>query len=160
MHTRRAMEPLEQLISKSEIERLRSTYDSNVFLTANRRAFATAYPPLAVFAEAAGSLLSAETPIEPKVRELCLITLLAYRSPGLSLATHVYWGLMEGVTLQQVCHAASFAGCYGGLPQLATSLLAINRTLLVLKRLANESTVRGSEAVLTALAHEFAGVDV
>jgi len=153
------MEPLEDSISDAEVARLRAGYDKHVFLEANRKAFSTAYPPLGPWADAAGALLSADTPIEPKVRELCLISLLAYRAPGLSLATHVYWGLMEGASVRQICHAATFAGCYGGFPTLAASLLAIKRTLSTLKQLANEPSC-GSERVLPALALEFAQVNV
>jgi alkylhydroperoxidase/carboxymuconolactone decarboxylase family protein YurZ len=154
------MEALVQLLTTADLDRLRSVYDKRVFLTANQDAFSSAYAPLGPWADAAGAILSADTPIAPQVRELCLITLLAYRAPGLSLATHVYWGLMEGATAEQVCHAVSFAGCYGGFPTLATGLVVVKRTLLLLKGLAVETTPCASDRVLAALAQEFASINL
>lgn len=153
------MENLAKLLSATELEMLRTRFDKRVFLEANQNAFSDAYPPLGPWTQSAAALLYGEDPIPPRMRELCLITLLAYRAPGLALATHVYWGLMEGLTAEQVCHAASLAGCYGGFPTLAEAVVVIKRTLLVLQKLAAQSDC-GSKAALSAIVLEFAATSV
>jgi alkylhydroperoxidase/carboxymuconolactone decarboxylase family protein YurZ len=154
------LEALGHLLPDHEVEQLRRGYDKQAFLGANQQAFATAYPPLGPWAQAVGSLLYADEPIPPRIRELCLITLLTYRAPGLALATHVYWGLMEGVTVEQVCHAASLSGCYGGFPTLVDGIVVIQRTLGLLHKLAAQSPACGSKDVLVALGAEFGSVRV
>jgi alkylhydroperoxidase/carboxymuconolactone decarboxylase family protein YurZ len=155
-----AMENLADVITSTELASLRAGYDKSAFLGANQDAFVDAYPPLASWIQATSKLLYADGPISAQQRELCLITLLAYRAPGVALATHVYWGLMEGLHPEQVCHAASLAGCYGGFPTLGDALVVIKRTFSVLKRLAMDETARASSAVLAALVREFANVTV
>lgn len=152
------MENLADVVSSTELALLRAGYDKQAFLGANQNAFVDAYPPLASWIQATSKLLYADGPITTQQRELCLITLLAYRAPGLALATHVYWGLMEGLRPEQVCHAASLAGCYGGFPTLGDALVVIKRTCSVLKRLAADETARASSTVLAALVREFANV--
>jgi alkylhydroperoxidase/carboxymuconolactone decarboxylase family protein YurZ len=154
------MENLSALITPSELEQLRTAYDKRAFLGANQNAFVEAYPPLASWIQATSNLLYADGPISTQQRELCLITLLAYRSPGLALATHVYWGLMEGLSLEQVCHAASIAGCYGGFPTLGDAIVVIKRTCSVLKRLVGDDSTRASSTVLAAIVREFASTTV
>jgi alkylhydroperoxidase/carboxymuconolactone decarboxylase family protein YurZ len=153
-----AMENLAEVITSTELASLRAGYDRQAFLGANQNAFVDAYPPLASWIQATSKLLYAEGPISAQQRELCLITLLAFRAPGLALATHVYWGLMEGLHPEQVCHAASLAGCYGGFPTLGDALVAIKRTFAVLKRLAGGEASQASSTVLAALVREFANV--
>jgi alkylhydroperoxidase/carboxymuconolactone decarboxylase family protein YurZ len=153
------MENLALVISTTELARLRAGYQPSAFLGANQSAFIDAYPPLASWIQATSSLLYAQGPISAQQRELCLITLLSYRSPGLALATHVYWGLMEELTPEQVCHAASIAGCYGGFPTLGDAITVIKRTYELLKRLAANEAPQ-SNMVLAAIVHEFAATTV
>lgn len=148
------MENLANVLSAAELEKLRVGYDKRVFLEANQHAFSDAYPPLGPWTSAVAALLYGDDPLSPQQRELCLITLLAFRAPGLALATHVYWGLMEGLTVQQVCHAVSLAGCYGGFPTLADALVVIQRTLAVFRALV-AGPASDSTTVLTAIVREF-----
>lgn len=149
-----ALENLATVLSTAELEKLRAGYDKRGFLEANQHAFSDAYPPLGPWTSAAATLLYGDDPLSPKQRELCLITLLAYRAPGLALATHVYWGVMEGLTVEQVCHAVSLAGCYGGFPTLAEAFVVLKRTLAVLHGLVAGSSC-DSKTVLTAIVREF-----
>ncbi len=153
------MQDLTQMITSAELTRLREAFDPEVLLRANSGAFATVYPRLASWGENVGELFFAPGPLAPRERELCLVTLLTQRSPGLSLGNHVYWALMEGVTVEQICQAVGLAGCYGGLPTYTQGVFTVHRTLTVLKKLAPASE-RGPETVLRALVEAFAGLSL
>lgn len=152
----RALEDLTRLLNDSEIETLRAKYNPEQLRAANARAFEQIYPPLAPWAQAAASTFFRNGPLRPRERELCLITLLAHRAPGVSLANHVYWALMEGVTIAEICEAIGLAGCYGGLPTYTNGVLVLQRTLHILRHLAAD-TAHDSQAVLAKLVQELAG---
>jgi len=81
-----------------------------------------------------------------------LIAVLTNTGPQLSLAIHVYWGLMEGLTVDEICHTAGLAASYGGVPRLALSLPVIDRVLSQLEQLDGHL---GSERVLQVLLGSF-----
>lgn len=149
------MQDLTRLITEQELSRLREAFDEGVLLRANTSAFAAVYPPLADWGQSVGRLFFGPGPLCPRERELCLVTLLAQRAPGISLANHVYWALMEGVSVEAICQAVGLAGCYGGLPTYTQGVFTVQRTLTVLGRLA-AGDERGPEAVLRALVAAFA----
>src|SRR5262249_2383719 len=47
-------------------------------------------------------------------RERCLIALLAARGESWALAVHVYVGLMEGISPEEIAHIIYLAGIYSG----------------------------------------------
>ena len=151
------MDDLIRVLEPDAIARLRSAYNPEQLRQANARAFAETYAPIAPWAESVASVFFRQGPLAAPERELCLITLLAHRAPGLSLSNHVYWALMEGVNVAQICEAIGLAGCYGGLPTFTNGVLVLRTTLEVLQRVANEHE-RDSRAVLAALVREFAKV--
>lgn len=71
-------------------------------------------------------------------RESQLITLLMVysRGQGLFLGIHFYWGLMVGLSLQDLVQHVMLVGAYGGIQLLNTGLTTLERTLNLLKRLA------------------------
>ena len=153
------MHDLTRMLDAAEIERLRASFDSDHLRAANARAFEETYPPLAPWAQAAAAVFFRNGPLAPRERELCLVALLAHRAPGLSLSNHVYWALMEGVSVAQICEAIGLAGCYGGLPTYTSGVLVLRRTLEVLRRVA-ALPERDARAVLAALVLEFAGLSL
>lgn len=153
------MNDLTRILDAAAIEALRAAYDSNQLRAANAQAFSETYPPLAPWAQSAAAVFFRNGPLAPRERELCLLTLLTHRAPGLSLSNHIYWALMEGVSVAEICEAIGLAGCYGGLPTFSAGVLVLQKTLEVLRRVAAQSE-RDSRAVLAALVHAFAGVEL
>ena len=149
------MQNLTTIVTDSELARLRAAYSSESLLAANAGAFAEVYPRFAPWGETTGRLCFETSPLEARDRELALITLLAHRSPGLSMSNHVYWGLMEGLTVVEICEVVALVGCYCGLPTYTQGVLTLKRTLQTLQRLASEED-RTSLRVLAALVAEFA----
>jgi alkylhydroperoxidase/carboxymuconolactone decarboxylase family protein YurZ len=134
-------------------------YDPDDLRAANARAFAETYPPLAPWAETAAAVFFRPGALAPRERELCLVTLLSHRAPGVSLSNHIYWALMEGVTVSELCEVIGLAGCYTGLPTYSSGVLVLHRTLHTLNRLAEEPEC-DSRAALAALVREFVGLSL
>jgi alkylhydroperoxidase/carboxymuconolactone decarboxylase family protein YurZ len=149
------MQNLTTIATDSELARLRAAYTSESLLAANAGAFAEVYPRFAPWGETIGRLCFETSQLAARDRELALISLLAHRSPGLSMSNHIYWGLMEGVTVVQICEVVALVGCYCGLPTYTQGVLTLGRTLQTLKRIAAEDD-RTSTRVLAALVAEFA----
>ncbi len=74
---------------------------------------------------------SAES-MSAKDRERCLIAILASRDAGLNLALHVYCGLMEGLSPQEIADVIFLGGIYTGVDRISDGLAAEMRTLGVL----------------------------
>jgi alkylhydroperoxidase/carboxymuconolactone decarboxylase family protein YurZ len=72
------------------------------------------------------------TTIGPKDRERCLIAVLASRDAGLNLALHIYLGLMEGLTPQEIADVIFLSGVYAGVDRISDGLAAELKTLRVL----------------------------
>ncbi len=149
------MQDLTNIVTSAELAVLRAAYSSESLLAANAAAFAQVYPRLAPWGELTGSLFMASSPLAPRDRELALIALLSQRAPGLSMSNHIYWGLMEGLTVTQLCEIIGLSGCYCGLPTYTQGMLTLHRTLVVLQRMASTECDRSSTRVLSALVAEF-----
>lgn len=149
------MDDLRTLLSDEALARLRAAYDSVVMLNANVRAMSETYPPLAAWLRSTGEeLFGHGAVLAPRDRERCIIAVLARSSPPLSFAMHLYWGLMEGLSVNEVCATVSLVACYGGLPELSHSTRVLGRVLRVLGRVAEErdpSTERVFKAIIDEL---------
>lgn len=148
------MQNLTTIVTDAELARVRAAYSSQSLLAANAGAFAEVYPRFAPWGETIGQLCYQTSPLPARDRELALITLLAHQSPGLSMSNHIYWGLMEGLTVVEVCEVIALVGCYCGLPTYTRSVLTLKRTLQTLKKIASEDN-RTSTHVLSTLVAEF-----
>ena len=144
------IENLAEVLTASDVTLLRRGYDATALIDLKMSATAAPYPALEPWVTAIGATFFENDALPARDRELCLITLLAYRAPGLSLGTHIYAGLMEGLRVEEICQAIGLSGCYGGLPAFTESISSVRRTLLVLKRCA-AGPVQATRAVLEAL---------
>jgi alkylhydroperoxidase/carboxymuconolactone decarboxylase family protein YurZ len=146
-----------EVLAQESLRSLRQAYDPKMMSAANVAALSSAYPPLRAWAEETSStFFDRPGALAPKDRERCIITLLAYNGPALSLGVHVYWGLMEGLGVDEVCQAVALAGCYGGLPACARGLLVVNRVMALLQRV-SEGPPCTPQSVLELMIREFQG---
>jgi alkylhydroperoxidase/carboxymuconolactone decarboxylase family protein YurZ len=153
------MQELTTIVSEADLAVLRAAYDPNTLLNANKAALARVYPRLLPWQTMLGSVFFQDSPLAPRDRELALISLLAHRSPDLALSDHIYWGLMEGVSVVEICEVVGLTGQYCGMPTYTQAVLTLFRTLTVLKRLAT-SADPGTAAVHHALISEFVGAAI
>lgn len=156
------MEDLRTILSTSDLVILRESYKKDAALEASIGGFADAYPPLGEWGDVAGRLFFRDKTLEPRQRELCLITLLTHRAPGVCLANHIYWGLMEGVSVDEVCQAIGLSACYAGLPTFTNGLVAAHKSFGLLHRLAisDSSEIRRPRNVLSEMVKEFTGLSL
>jgi alkylhydroperoxidase/carboxymuconolactone decarboxylase family protein YurZ len=130
------MEALTNMLTDAELAALRAGYDATALLDLKVSATAAAYPPHSAWAQATRDTFFAERALSARQRELCIIALLGFRAPTLSLATHVYAALMEGCSVAEVCEAIGLSGAYGGLPAYTEAMAVVQRTLAAMKRVA------------------------
>lgn len=129
---------LTTILSAEAVEALRAQYAPEFMLAASRYAVAAPYPPNAGYVEwIIGSLYDGKR-IAAKDRERTLIALLASQSTGhsLLLAVHLYWGLMEGLTVAEIADTLALSGVYLGLPHYTAALGTLSGTLKILGFLA------------------------
>lgn len=89
-------------------------------------------------------------PMKAQDRERCLIALHLASGPPVSLAIHVYRGLMEGLTPEEMVQMVGLVACYAGLPRLTSGLEVLHRTFRALEALA-AAEPRGPGAIVPGL---------
>ena len=133
-------------LNLQELEVLRGGYNGVLMREATRKALNDAYPGGAGFINGLLDDLYQGEGLSHLDRERCLIAVLAGRGEALTLGIHIYWGLMEGMSPDEVSHTLLLAGAYQGVPVYATGLLVLRKASAMLKGLAAE----GSDAVASA----------
>jgi alkylhydroperoxidase/carboxymuconolactone decarboxylase family protein YurZ len=135
--------------------RFRSAFDPNRMSSANVAALARAHPKMRAWAEETTATFFGPTSVlSARDRERCIIALLVGTGTPLSLAVHIYWGLMEGITLEEVRETIALVVCYAGLPRCAQGLLVLDRVSRVLVDAAEVNMV-APEDVLQTLVEAF-----
>jgi alkylhydroperoxidase/carboxymuconolactone decarboxylase family protein YurZ len=156
----KAPKEVTKILTPGELKLLRDVYDPKVFLGAAPRMIRyfkaggmtnwlgqTVFNPIAVKpkgssdaeeelakvknAETSGS--AAQTTLTPAFREAVVLSVLAttQRDP-VSMAAHIYWALMEGLSVENIADVFMTVGAYAGIDNLrfTTSLLADVLTFL------------------------------
>lgn len=130
------MQELRTIVNDGKLAALRAGYSHEAMLAANLAAIQRVAPQLATWNDSIGATFyGASSPLAPRERERCLIALITNIGPGVCLAMHVYWGLMEGIDVDEMVHLVALAGCYGGLPRATFGMQVIHRTLIALSSL-------------------------
>jgi alkylhydroperoxidase/carboxymuconolactone decarboxylase family protein YurZ len=148
------MPALEALVAHDQIAALRSGFVNAEVVAAGNASLAGPIPQARAWVESTSSYFFA-TPdnMGPTHRELCCLTVLtALKSPS-ELAVHVYWGLMVGLTVNQIADAIFLGGNYGGVSAYSQAVKAATVTLQTLATLATSATSGGAspDAVKQAL---------
>jgi alkylhydroperoxidase/carboxymuconolactone decarboxylase family protein YurZ len=93
--------------------------------------------------------------LKPIDRERCLIALLASRDAGLNLAIHIYCGLMEDLSPQEIADTIFLGGIYTGVDRISDGLAAAMRTLTALARVTSPPHSGTVAEVMQTLQAEF-----
>lgn len=112
----------------TDLAPLRATYDPRVLFAAATGTLARMHPPGAPYTGAIGAAQYEGGPLAARDRERCLIALLAAQKERMTLAVHIYWGLMEGLSIAEVAHTLLLTGIYAGTPAYANGLLVLEAT--------------------------------
>lgn len=149
--TSRVSDDVRVSLDERKLADLRAAYDRNAMRAVMSDAFIRRYPPLADWCRGIDSTFYAgSTPMAPANRERCLVAMLACLGASVPLGIHIYWGLMEGLSLDEMTAIVSLAGCYGGVPRLVTSFAVMEVVGSTLQAL-DEQGPMDPERVLDAL---------
>lgn len=154
-----------QIISDAEVEILRGAYNPAIMVHVATTLTTANYTESKGLFDWLGTTHYALTPPdgEPRAgmtdvqRERVLIALFAAgRRPPFALAAHVYWGIMEGMSVHEVADTIMLAASYSGVDVFADSMFTLRETLTIMKHFANKL---GAEAtpvvVLTSIVNGF-----
>lgn len=134
------------ILTRDDLKLLRDGYDPKVFLGAAPRMIRyfkaggmtdwfgrTVFNPIDVKQNVETSGEAAQTTLTPAFREAVVLSVLAMtqRDPA-SMSAHIYWGLMEGLSVENIADVFMTVAAYAGADnfRFTTSLLADVLTFL------------------------------
>lgn len=143
------------ILSDDDLQKLRLCYDRTKMIAAANAATVGAYP------EARGLIefLSAHffdpqtTQWEPRYREGAIVALLTVHSQGdgLLLVVHFYWGLMEGLSVGNLCELLLLTGIYTGLPNFTEGVGNLKTMILKLQELLKQAAETHNPSLLDSV---------
>lgn len=143
-------------LTETRIAALRAAYKPDDLIAGGLRSLASPWEAAQPWLRAQIGLFYAlpgggQPVMSPRDRERVVLALLAHgMGMPLNTATHIYWGLMEGLTLDDVHATFALASMYGGLDRYTDANRIYDVTSSVLAGLPDDTLDVGS--VLTALA--------
>jgi alkylhydroperoxidase/carboxymuconolactone decarboxylase family protein YurZ len=146
------MQDLRSVLSDEDLQTLRREYDAVLMSRAASGPFAVVYPPLEPWVRETSATFFDRSVLDPCDRERCIIALLTVNGLASSLAIHIYWGLMEGMTIAEVCETIGLVGAYAGVPRVAFGLTVLQRVLGILGTSLENSRSRSDVIVSTFIA--------
>lgn len=120
-------------LATEDLEALKKGFDHAGMIAATNGFLDFLNPVGAPYIDNMVNLLYTGDPVSHDDREKILIAILAMRGDPLTLAVHLYWGMMEGLTLAQVGMTLLIVSGYAGVPAYTQSLLTLKTTCQTLK---------------------------
>jgi alkylhydroperoxidase/carboxymuconolactone decarboxylase family protein YurZ len=135
------------ILTAEELEQLRKNYDSAAIVSASMDSIVGAYSGAAGFMDVLSKQFYTDPSqprsepgvsslsFDPAARERILIAVLTIRlgGQGRFLAVHLYWGLMVGLSVQEIADQLLLIGMYVGLPNFTASIATFQTLLKELK---------------------------
>ena len=150
------MSETHELLSDEALATLRAGYDAELMLRMATTALTAVDPEARDLLRFVDERLYRTARMAPIDRERCIITLQVAQGHAMPLAMHVYWGLMEGLSVDEVRQIVLLAGTYGGLPTFTAGTFVLKATLALLATHAAEGgDTAHSAAVASALLKRF-----
>ena len=147
------------LLTEAQISVLRQGYSRAMMNVVATKLVAAPYPPVAGLVAFAGDRFYNEAPpvLGHADRERVLIGIFAAgRRPAFALAVHAYWGLMEGLTVDEIAEIIVLASLYGGIDVLTDSMRTLGDSLRQMAKAAEAGgDAAASQVLLPALVAAF-----
>lgn len=157
------MPTIDQVLSAGRLERLRASYDSPVGKQEKeevlRGTLDKLYEGAGPYTDAINEIFYRELPPDTDTerddlseadRERCVIALLAAQGGGVTLAVHIYLGLMTGLSPKEIGHILLLAGVYAGINRFAEAIFV---TMTTLEKLETLPVISPNEIVNALKAH-------
>lgn len=129
-------------LSASQLKTLRAAYDEDLLNKAATYAAAASYAPAAGFIRGIGEqfFMGAGQPghLSARDRELAILAMfVATRASDFTFSVHVYWGLMAGLEVADMCEVLLLGGAYNGVDNFVDYTQLLGEVLGELGRIAN-----------------------
>jgi hypothetical protein len=145
------------ILTAQDLQVLRDLFDENVLIESARNGIRQSLPESGWFIEGLRSHFFMPVPGQPpeeyrefaRRREAQLITLFMVqaRGQGLFLSIHFYWGLMMGLSPENIVTHVLLVGMYGGIHILNAGQQTLTRTFRYLKERVDQGEGSTSEIV-------------
>lgn len=158
-----AMSPTDvrTLLNVEQIDALRDAYRREVMVHAITNGAKATYGGSAAFLDSIGLRFYVESDREGRMsardRERTIISALsASRGAGFAQAIHFYWGLMEGLSVEDIAEIVTLVGGYCGVETYTDSMFTLSETLKILSKLSSGEPTRAQcPSVLITLVGAF-----
>ncbi len=130
------------LLTRRAVRSLRGGYDREVMAATATAALVRDFPESedyvtaihdSLFGGGEGRRSRSLAGLTAKEREVGLIVLLASQRASMELAIHIYWGLMEGITTQEVAGLMMVTGVYAGIGKQTAGMKVMRSALNALQ---------------------------
>lgn len=153
------MSDFQTQLTAAQLATLQGGYSRTVMDMVATKIVSGAYPPSAGLTAFAGERFYNDAPptLAPANRERCLLALFcAGRRPTFAVAVHIYWALMEGVSVDEIAEIILLATLYGGIDVLTDGNRTLTMTLTTLAQVADAGGAGAqSQTLLPALVAKF-----
>lgn len=140
------------ILSDADIALLRKHYSRPMMHAIVKQTLVQPFPPVAPWISfIVDDLFADDGPLSHAERELIIISQLCAQGFVAPLATHIYWGLAEGLEPAQIAQAITLTGTYAGAQKYVVGIRVMTQMMNLLK----ECTALGDEgAALPAVAQK------
>lgn len=144
-------------LTAAELKAIRAGYDRERVYASSRDSLTSRFPPGAPYVLSILDLYykPGAFRMRPENRERVLISMLAsHAALPLDVAIHIYWGIGEGLPLEEILDVLALTGMYGGIHRYSDNLGVLANTVAVLK-LAVELKKTDVDSIMGALGAAF-----
>ncbi len=164
------MTALHSILSRPNLALLRHGFDPEAAYGMALGSLAGPIPGAGPWVTEAGSYFYKDAShMSPRRRELCVLSMLTTMRLPDQLAIHVYWGLMVGLGVDEVCDALFLGGDYGGIAAYTTAIKTAGASLASLQQQATAAAPKiaaqiaagpAGDAATTAACRQFLSVPI
>lgn len=140
------------------IARLRKGYDRALMHGIVKRTLNVPYPPVTPWTDfLMDDLYAHDGALDPAQRELIIISQLCGQALVAPLATHIYWGLVEGLSPAEIAQCIVLSGTYAGAQKYVIGIRVMQQMMNMLAECAQTEETAALPHVAQKLLAMFPG---
>ena len=106
---------LRSILDEADVAKIRDGYSEDVMMGAARGDLVAVYPPIQGWFDHFFTELYDRELLQPRLRESAILAMMVGRPNAIPLAFHTYWGLAEGLSVEELLRIAMLSGTYTGI---------------------------------------------